>query len=75
MAYESISEADLMKGAREQGIPESAIQYIALLFSLVRNGLMAEITDTVREVTGKPPVSFTEFARKNAGVWKVRKAA
>ena len=36
---------------------------------------MAEMTDTVRKVTGKAPISFKEFARKNADLWKVRKAA
>lgn len=75
ITYNSISEIELMKGAREKGFPESAIHFMVQLFTLVRNGLMAEITDTVREVTGKSPISFNEFARKNADFWKVPKAA
>jgi uncharacterized protein YbjT (DUF2867 family) len=75
VTYNSISETEFMQGAREQGLPESAIQYLAQLFARVRKGLMAEITDTVREVTGKVPISFKEFAEKTAGIWKVRKAA
>ena len=56
-------------------MPEGATRYISQLFTLVRKGLMAEITDSVRELTGKAPISFKEFARKNADFWKVRKAA
>ncbi len=73
--YTPISEMEMMKGAREQGMPESAIQYMLQLFGLVRKGVMSEITDTVRKVTGKAPISFKEFARKNADFWKVLKAA
>ena len=75
VTYFPISEKEMMQGAREQGMPESAIQYILQLFALVRKGVMAEMTDTVRKVTGKAPISFKEFARKNADFWKVLKAA
>ena len=75
VTYYPISETEMMQGAREQGMPESAIEYLAQLFAFVRKGLMAEITDTVREVTGKAPMSFKEFAQKNADIWRVRKAA
>ncbi|SPF32192.1 putative Uncharacterized oxidoreductase YesF [Syntrophobacter sp. SbD1] len=75
VTYHTISETETMRLAREQGMPESAIQYMANLFAMVRKGLMAEITGTVRELTGKAPMSFEEFAQKNADIWKVRKAA
>lgn len=75
VTYHPISEKEMIQGALEQGMPESAIQYISQLFTLVRKGLMAEITDSVRELTGKAPISFKEFALKNADFWKVRKAA
>ncbi len=75
VTYVPISEMEMMQGAREQGMSESAIQYLVQLFAMVRKGLMAEMTDTVRKVTGKAPISFKEFARKSADLWKVRKAA
>ena len=58
-----------------RGMPESAVQYLAKLFAFVRKGLMAEMTDTVREVTGKAPMTFKDFAQKNAEIWGERKAA
>ena len=75
VAYFPISEKEMMQGAREQGMSEKAIQYLVLLFAVVSKGLMAETNDVVRKVTGKAPISFKEFARKNADLWKVRKAA
>ncbi len=75
VTYHPISEAEMIRLAREQRLPESAVQYVANLFAMVRKGLMAEITGTVRELTGKAPISFEEFAQKNADIWKVRKAA
>ncbi|HIJ77386.1 MAG TPA: hypothetical protein HPP81_11830 [Deltaproteobacteria bacterium] len=62
VTYHPISEKEMIQGALEQGMPESAIRYISQLFTLVRKGLMAEITDSVRELTGKAPISFKEFA-------------
>ncbi|MGO9019576.1 MAG: NmrA family NAD(P)-binding protein [Syntrophobacteraceae bacterium] len=75
VTYNPISETEMMKDAREQGMPESAIQYIGQLFAYTRKGLMGEITNTVLELTRKAPISFREFARRNADRWKVPKAA
>lgn len=75
VTYYPLTETEMTRLAREQGMPESALQYMLPLFDLVRSGLMAQITGTVREVTGKIPVSFKEFARKNAEIWRLRKAA
>jgi uncharacterized protein YbjT (DUF2867 family) len=75
VAYHPISETEMIQGGREQGMPESAIQYIVQLFASVRKGLMAEITDSVRELKGSAPASFREFALKNSDIWKVRQAA
>jgi hypothetical protein len=36
---------------------------------------MARVTDDVRKVTGKSPISFGEFAHKNAAYWTLSKAA
>lgn len=75
VTYHPITEAEMMQHARQQGIPESAIRYMAQLFDAVRKGHMAATTSVISEVTGKSPVSFKEFARKNADIWKTRKAA
>jgi uncharacterized protein YbjT (DUF2867 family) len=75
ITYNPISETELMKDARELGMPESAVQYVGQLFAYTRKGLMAEITNAVLEVTKRAPISFKEYARRNADRWKMRKAA
>ena len=75
VTYHAISEEAMLKGARDQAMQESAVQYLALLYAAVREGLMARVTDDVREVTGETPISFGEFAKKNAASWKLSKAA
>lgn len=59
----------------EERMPEDVIQYIMMLFDLARKGLMSRITDSVREVTGKQPISFDEFAEKRVEFCPLRKAA
>ena len=68
--YHAISEEEMLQGAVHNGLPESAAQFMGLLYSVVRNGWAAGVTDDVREVTGRPPVSFAEFARQSAAAWK-----
>jgi len=75
VTYFPISEKKMMQGVREHGMPESSIQYMLQLFAMVRKGLMAEVTDTVRQVTGKAPIFFKDIAKKNADILGVRKAA
>ena len=47
-------------------MPEEAVQYMASLYSVVREGLMAAVTEDVKKATGKEPISFVEFTRNNA---------
>ncbi len=68
--YHALSEEAMLQGAREQGIPEDATRYMAVLYSAVRNGWMAAVSDAVEKLTGRPPISFGEFARKHAAAWK-----
>lgn len=75
VTYHPISEMEMMQAARKEGMSERGTQYIAQLFALVRKGSMAEITGVVREVTGKAPISFKEFALGAAELCRVRKAA
>ena len=75
VTYHPISETEMAKGARDKGMPESAIRYLADLFSAVRNGLMATITDGVRKVIERDAVSFSEFAQMSTAFCKQSKAA
>ena len=43
---------------------------MAVLYQAVRNGCTEATTPDVEQVTGKAPVTFEEFAKKNADRWR-----
>jgi uncharacterized protein YbjT (DUF2867 family) len=75
VTYFPISEKEMMQGVREYGMSESSIQYMLQIFAMARKGMLAEVTDTVRQVTGKAPISFKDIAKKNADIPGVQEAA
>jgi uncharacterized protein YbjT (DUF2867 family) len=68
--YHSITGEQMVAGARAMGMPEPAIAYMTVLYSVVRAGHAAAVTPVVENVTGRKPVSFREFAKANAAAWK-----
>jgi uncharacterized protein YbjT (DUF2867 family) len=68
--YHAIPEEAMLKGARDMGMPEGAVQYLKILYSVVRAGYAAAVTDEVKQVTGKDPMTFEAFARASKGAWK-----
>jgi len=70
IAYHPLTEEAMLQGARDNGMPESAVQYLALLYSVVRAGYMAATTPDVETVTGRKPTPFAEFAKAAADAWK-----
>jgi len=68
--YHSLSEEAMLKGARDQGLPEGAVQYMGILYTVVRNGWMAAVTDDVEKVIDRPPVSFSDFAKAHTTSWR-----
>jgi hypothetical protein len=75
ISYEPITEEEMVLLTRGQGMSESSIRYACELFELVRRGVMAETTSIVSEVIRKPPISFEEFAWKNAEMCQIQEAA
>ncbi len=67
--FHALREEEMLQGARDNGMPEGAVQYMAILYSAVREGLMAVLTDDVKKATGEEPISFTEFVRNRTTKW------
>ena len=68
--YHALSEEAMLQGARDQGMPEGAVQYMGILYGAVRSGWLASVTADVESVIGRPPVAFGDFAQANAAAWK-----
>ena len=64
LAYHAISEEDMLQGARNNGMPEAAVQYMAVLYQVVRAGYAAAVTSDVQLVTGQPARDFAAFVDK-----------
>jgi uncharacterized protein YbjT (DUF2867 family) len=70
VAYHALTEEQMVAGARGMGMPEPAIAYLTMLYSVVRAGYAAPVTPVVQKVTGRKATSFREFAQANAAAWK-----
>ena len=57
------------EGLVQAGMPLWIAEQLVVLFGLMRQGAAAQTTDTVRELTGRPPRSFAEFARDHAAIF------
>lgn len=67
--YHALSEDQMLEGGRAAGMPEGAVQYMGVLYGVVRAGWAEGITQDVEEVTGDQPMSFQAFAKQNAATW------
>ena len=57
-------------GARAAGMPDPAVDYLSVLYGLVRAGYAAAVTFDVETVTGRKPITFRTFAESVAPAWK-----
>jgi len=69
--YHEISDEDLRETGRRAGLPGGQLEYFVRLFQMVREGYSAKVYPDVKELLGRDPIGFDEFARANANVWKV----
>ncbi len=67
--YHAISEAEMVEGALNTGMPEGPVQMMAGLYAAVRQGFMASVTEDVKAVTGQDPIRFEDFVQSNKSVW------
>jgi uncharacterized protein YbjT (DUF2867 family) len=73
--YEPISEDEMRARGRRAGLPPGPLEYLLTLYKLVREGHAARTTNVVKDVLGRPPRGFEDFARDNADAWRVVAAA
>ncbi len=70
VAYLPLTEEQMVAGARAQGIPETAIVYLTVLYGVVRAGYSAAVTPDVERATGRQPVTFLQFAGQTSAAWQ-----
>ena len=60
--YQSLTEEQMLAGARSEGMPESVDAYLAMLYPVVRAGYAAEIAPYPQAVAGQKSLTFEDFA-------------
>ena len=55
--YRSLSEDQILEGARSHGVPEPMVAYLATLYSVVRAGHAAAIAPFPESLVGRKPIT------------------
>jgi uncharacterized protein YbjT (DUF2867 family) len=61
--YVDISEDQAREGMKAIGMDEWFINSMMELFSITRAGYVSDVSPAIEEVTGKKPITFSEFAK------------
>lgn len=70
ISYVNVSEEVLRLGMKDMGVDDWSINTFAELFGLYRKGYGSQLSSAVEEVTGKKPISFSQFAKDYAQAFK-----
>ena len=72
VAYVPVTVDEFAAEAAKQGVPEEFVSVLRHLFTEVNDGRNANVTDGVRQVLGREPKDFSQFARAAAasGAWE-----
>jgi len=69
ISYVNISEDDARKGMKDIAWDEWPINYFMELYNIIRLGYLSQVSSVV-EVTGKKPISFSQFANHYAQAFR-----
>jgi uncharacterized protein YbjT (DUF2867 family) len=70
IGYRPVDDETFVAHLIDAGLPEAHARVLAAIFQPVRAGETAEVTDAVRELTGKAPRSLETYARDHAELFK-----
>ncbi len=70
ISYVNIPEEAARKGMKEVGMDDWLINSMIELYAIVRAGYGSNLSSDVEELTGKKPISFSQFAREYAESFK-----
>jgi uncharacterized protein YbjT (DUF2867 family) len=66
IVYVAVPAKAALDGMIQSGMPEFLASGLVDLFTYFAEGRAAALTNTVKDVTGKEPISFERFAREHA---------
>jgi uncharacterized protein YbjT (DUF2867 family) len=72
ITYRTVPSAEFLGGLTADGMPPDIVELLDFLFTTVLDGRNAHLCDGVRQVLGRPPRDFAEYARSAASAWTLR---
>ncbi|MGC0418111.1 NAD(P)H-binding protein [Embleya sp. AB8] len=77
IGFVSVGADEYAKALEAAGLPEGDIEFLTYLFTTVLDGRNAHVEDGVRQVLGRAPRDFGEYARNTAatGIWHPTEAS
>ena len=70
ISYVDVSKDDAIKAMKDIGLDEWLIDIILEGYNNLRKGYFSPVTTVVEEITGRKPISFNEFAKEHAEVFR-----
>jgi uncharacterized protein YbjT (DUF2867 family) len=70
ITYVDISAEDARKAMLEMGMPQDAVDRLLDLYRFIRESSLPPTSSAVKDITGRPPTSFDQFAGDYAAHWK-----
>ncbi|HEX4515663.1 MAG TPA: hypothetical protein VH054_19080, partial [Polyangiaceae bacterium] len=70
IAYESLTDEEQLARWAETGEPLSTYDYHLSIFRAIRAGKLSRVTDTVRRVLGRDPITFDRWVAENEAAFK-----
>jgi uncharacterized protein YbjT (DUF2867 family) len=76
IAYQEIEPDVLRKGLLAGGVPADYAEFLLVILGILKQGYAERTTDAVRELLGREPIRFEQYARDQRAAWNpVRRAA
>lgn len=69
ITYEDISPEAMRENLLGAGLPKDYTEFLLLILSFFKLGYSAAVTDSVKEITGKEPISFEQYAQDYKASW------
>jgi uncharacterized protein YbjT (DUF2867 family) len=70
ISYVNVSKEEARRAMKEMGIDDWWINTIIEVYDFYKSGIQAQVSSAVEEVTGKKPISFSQFAKDYVQAFK-----
>lgn len=70
IGYVDITPEDFKAGLLGAGLPEDYASFMVYIAGSLKEGNAAPITDSIKSITGKDPITFDQYAKDFSQAWK-----